>query len=428
MKESAPEVVVLGAGIIGVMIAERLQREGARVTLLDAQSTVAAQTSRANGGQLSFASGGSWSGREVAVFLLRGALSMHRRPWGWRWRSLPRMWRWALEEDLDSEARLAALLRLSAEEFESMITREQDLSALVDGRGVWALGGARRGVAAGHPPPSPVRLGGAQSVFYAGDIYADCRLFAETLARRFVTGGGRLRLGARVHGIDLLGRRIRLSGPWGELMAERLVLATGLATNSLLAPLGYSTGVPLFPLQGYSLTYPCASDVPRFALLDERMKVVITRLGSSLRVAGLLDFGRDDMVIRPPMLRTLEAVVRRWVPDLVEGIRPTDRWACVRPMAPGGVPVVGYVDRQRRILCATGHGHLGWTLAAGTGRLVRDLLGGYPSALPPDDYAPRPKTRRLTRRCSRRVPRKDNKEVTIRTSRRPGEGSFGEKS
>ncbi len=381
----AGDVLVVGAGIVGVAIAERLRREGARVTLVDARPEVAGATSHANGGQLSFASAGTWSGAELASFFLRGLLRGQERSWRVSPGVVPGALLWACRPRPRADERLRALVRLSAQEFARFLAEDPGLHPLVEGYGVWALRvhGGGGGGAAGLP--APVRLERGEAVFHAGDAYGDCRRFAHALADRFRAGGGRLLLGVSVRALDVEPSGVRLETTGGVLRAGRAVVASGLGARGLLGPLGVR--LPLFPVQGYSLTYPCPGPTPRFALLDEERKVVLTRLGDGLRVAGLLDFGCRDERPRPWMLHRLEAVARRWLPDLVAGSTPVDPWACVRAMAPGGVPYLGSVARGR-VVCAVGHGHLGWTLAAGSARIVSDLLGERPPLLPLSDYAP----------------------------------------
>ena len=380
---NAGEILVLGAGIVGVMIAFRLQEEGARVTLVDARPEVAAETSHANGGQLSFASAGTWSGTELISFLWRGLVHTEVRPWDLLWRSLPTALLWSLGAHPRGAERLHALVRLSAQEFDRLL-EDSALASLVEARGVWAL----RRHARGSVPadlPSPVRLERGRAVFHAGDLYGDCRRFAQTLADRFRARGGRILLGVRVRALVCEPSTVRVETTRGVLAAERVVVASGLAARVLLGPLGVR--LPLFPVQGYSLTYPCSVSTPRFALLDEDHKVVLTRLGDGLRVAGLLDFGRRDGEPRPRMIARLEKIARLWVPDLTSGSDPAAPWACVRAMAPGGVPFLGSVARGR-VVVSVGHGHLGWTLSAASARYVSDLLAGRPPPLPPEDYAP----------------------------------------
>lgn len=382
--DEATDVLVVGAGIVGVAIAYRLLREGGRVTLVDARTEVAGATSHANGGQLSFASAETWSGKELVSFLWRGALRGRARPWSVSARALPRAWLWALRRRVHAAERLRALARLSAQEFDRFLNEDPSLASLLDGHGVWALREHARSGGDAPAVPAPVRRVGGAAVFHAGDAYGDCRLFAQALAERFRARGGRVRLGIRVRALAAESSGVRVESAEGTLRAERVVVASGLGAGALLEPLGVR--LPLFPVQGYSLTYPCPPSTPRFALLDEDRKVVLTRLGDGLRVAGLLDFGRRDERPRPSMLRRLEAVARRWLPELVRGITPVDPWACVRVMAPGGIPYLGVLPRTRgRIVCAVGHGHLGWTLAAASARIASDCLAGHAPPLPLGD-------------------------------------------
>jgi D-amino-acid dehydrogenase len=384
-EELVPDdVLVVGGGIIGAAVAYRLRREGARVTLVEGRRDVAGATSHANGGQLSFASAGTWSGAELAHFLLRGFFQHRERPWRLAPRAAGAALLWGLRPRGRADERLRALVRLSALEFGRFLAEDPTLRPLVEGHGVWALREHGRGRSSVAGLPAPVRLGEGEAIFHAGDAYGDCRLFTLALAERFRAAGGRLLTGIDVRALELRSDGVRAVGREGAFRAERVVVAAGLGSLSLLKPLGARP--PLFPVQGYSLTYPCPPETPRFALLDEERKVVLTRLGDGLRVAGLLDLGRRDEDPCPSMLGRLEAVARRWLPDLVAGTTPREPWACVRAMAPGGVPFLG-ACAGGRIVYAVGHGHLGWTLAAGSARLVSDLLADRVPPLPFSDYA-----------------------------------------
>jgi D-amino-acid dehydrogenase len=138
--------------------------------------------------------------------------------------------------------------------------------------------------------------------------------------------------------------------------------------------------LPLLPIHGYSLTAPVrhvdgmADTGPRSALMDERYKVAISRLGQRIRVAGSAEVGgrADDM--RTDALRTLYKVLEDWFPGAAELPR-AQHWKGARPMLPDGPPVIG-ASGLPGTWVNLGHGSSGWALSCGSARALADLLGG----------------------------------------------------
>jgi D-amino-acid dehydrogenase len=146
-----------------------------------------------------------------------------------------------------------------------------------------------------------------------------------------------------------------------------------------LAPLGLR--LQIYPAKGYSATFDVvdAAAAPKVSLTDDEYKLVFSRLGDKLRVAGTAELAghRRDL----NMLRC-EALTRRTqalFPGACEYARPR-YWTGMRPLTPSNVPYLG-ATRIRGLYLNTGHGTLGWTLAAGSGQLIADLVSGRPTAL-----------------------------------------------
>ena len=189
--------------------------------------------------------------------------------------------------------------------------------------------------------------------------------------------------GSRVTGVELDG---------GErLVADHVVLAAG-AQSALLAR---AAGVPLpvRPAKGYSLTLQRVATVPTplLPVVDTSLHMAVVPVGADrLRVAGTAEFTGHDTTINPARTANLLRLLRQFLPDLaraLDGVDPSP-WTGLRAMCPDGVPLIGPSGLDR-LWINTGHGHVGWTLAAGSGQLAADLILGATPAVPSQDYDPR---------------------------------------
>jgi D-amino-acid dehydrogenase len=174
----------------------------------------------------------------------------------------------------------------------------------------------------------------------------------------------------------------------GEVLsAEAVVVALGSFTPRYLAPLGID--VPVYPAKGYSISIPLEGGVPAptVSLIDDGAKIVFSRLGQRLRVAGTAEFAGYDTRIAPQRIAPLVRRVREIFPQLRFDESTIEPWAGLRPATPGNVPIIG-PTRLKNLYLNTGHGTLGWTLAVGSGRLLADLLAGQVPAFDPSPYQP----------------------------------------
>ena len=114
---------------------------------------------------------------------------------------------------------------------------------------------------------------------------------------------------------------------------------------------------------------------PESTIMDETHKVAVTRLGTRIRVGGTAELAGHDLRLHAARRRTLERVLGDLFPDGGDLARATF-WCGLRPMTPDGPPLLG-PTRHANLHLATGHGTLGWTMAAGTGRVIADLLSGH---------------------------------------------------
>jgi D-amino-acid dehydrogenase len=221
------------------------------------------------------------------------------------------------------------------------------------------------------------------------DESGDAHKFSQALARRCAAAGVEFRYGTDIEGIGHEGNRVsgvRLADG-KTLVADAYVACLGSYTPLLLKPLGLK--LPVYPAKGYSITIPLEDgcEAPVVSLTDDGYKLVYSRLGQRLRVAGTAEFCGYDTSLNRKRLDALLTRARTLFPQ----VRPAgtvDEWAGLRPATPGNVPLIG-VTRYSNLYLNTGHGTLGWTLSCGSGQLLADLMSGRQPRVNARRYMPR---------------------------------------
>ena len=399
-------ICIIGAGVIGLTSAYFLQSEGHSVTVIEREPAVAQGASAANGAQLSYAfvaplADASVPPRLPALFLTRDSpLKLH-------FRFDPVQWRWAFEflrhaNTRDARATTAGLLKLAE------LSREF-VEPLIEGEGIdchFTRGGKlvvypdAGSLATAHaqvlyqaglgsrqtmltraqcidqePALEPYQQRIAGGVWTVGDAAADCGEFCAQLAQRIVQRGGDLQLNRAASGFHIDGARVRmLQTDHGPLRADAYLLAAGAGAAGLALTAGLA--LPIYPLKGYSITVRPASDAIRLraSITDARRKVVFAPISDRVRIAGFVEIGAPGNEIPPARISALLDAAREVLGyDVIDGdIRP---WAGQRPATPSGRPIIGRTPVEHLYL-NVGHGALGWTLAAGSARLVCDAIAG----------------------------------------------------
>jgi D-amino-acid dehydrogenase len=166
-------------------------------------------------------------------------------------------------------------------------------------------------------------------------------------------------------------------------------LAAGSYTPLLARHVGLR--LPVRPAKGYSITMPrsrAPAAAPRIGVADAHLHAVVVPVGDDrVRVAGTAELAGYDLSIHPQRIENLKVLLRRMFPAFAAQLQENDftPWAGRRPMSADGVPILG-ATRISNLYLNTGHGHLGWTLAAGSGRLVADAIARRAPALNNRDY------------------------------------------
>jgi D-amino-acid dehydrogenase len=230
-----------------------------------------------------------------------------------------------------------------------------------------------------------------------GDETGDCFKFTNALSAKAEAAGVTFRWGVGIRRLVGDARHITaVETDQGTVAADAFVLALGSHSPALAAPFGMK--LPVYPVKGYSITARITDDAraPVSTVMDETYKVAITRLGDRIRVGGLAEIAGFDLSLNPRRRATLE----KSVGELFTGggdLTGASFWTGLRPMTPDGTPLVG-ASTVPNLWLNTGHGTLGWTMAAGSGRVLADLISGRAAEIEASDlgygrYLPKPKPR-----------------------------------
>lgn len=406
--------VVIGGGVVGLTTAWALLERGHGVTLIEREAEVGQGASRANGGQLSYRYVSPLADAGVPLKALRWLLDpdgplrfkpeASRAQWTWliaflrncrgpvNRRTTERLlalgaYSQASFARLQAEAGLGDAIALRTPGKLVVYRRPAEfarVAARMRGSVEQAL--SHDDCVALEPALAQFEIGEATlagGIFTPGEAVADCHAFCAALhARLRQHERFRGRLGLRVDGLLRdAGGAVRgvLTGS-GEVGADAVVLAAGLASRTLAAAAGVR--LPLYPLKGYSLTAPvgAAHRPPEVSVTDFEKKILYARIGHELRVAAMVDLVGDDASLDAGRLASLQRAVRTTFPQAADYDRATP-WAGLRPATPSGAPILG-PSGVAGLWLNVGHGALGFTFSFATADIVAELVSGRESPLP----------------------------------------------
>ncbi|MDR3409899.1 MAG: D-amino acid dehydrogenase [Formivibrio sp.] len=407
--------IVLGAGVVGVATAWNLAQAGHRVTVVERQPQAGMETSFANGGQISVCHAEPWAsptapwkmlqwlGEEDAPLLFRLKLDWAQWRWGLRFlrECTPSRARRNLQNlvrlGLYSRGQLQQLRAVTGIHYDELArgilhyyTDEAEFASAVSAAAVMRESGLERMVknteecvciepALRHSLRAIV--GGT---YTPSDESGDAMKFTQALAEKCAEAGVAFRYETQVE--RLLVSDGAIGGvvlQWQDdavcrseiIKADAYVVCMGSYSSLLLRKLGFALDV--YPAKGYSATIPvhAEDDAPSVALTDDGYKIVFSRLGDRLRVAGTAEMNGYNLDLNPVRCQALIARTREIFPQAGD-FASAEFWTGLRPSTPSNLPCIGPVKQFSKLWLNTGHGTLGWTEACGSGRALADLIDG----------------------------------------------------
>ena len=409
------KVIVLGAGIIGTASAWFLQKAGHDVTVIDRQPGAAQETSFANGCQISVSHAEPWANPAAPLKVLKW-LGQEDAPLLYRFRPEWLQWKWAVNflrectpgrtaENIRQIVAIAEYSRLTLQDVRAETGVDYDCltkgilhfytdkkefeDSLPAAKLMRDLGCPRESIDANEVlriEPSLASIGDkiVGGDFTAndesGDVYKFTSglakksaeagvnfLFNTTITRLITTGTGSA---AKVTGVEV----IHQNGRHELLHADAFVIAMGSFSVQLLQPLGID--LMIYPGKGYSATYNIINPdaTPTVSLTDDGYKLVTSRLGDRLRVAGTCELNGYTRELNDTRRHAITQRTRELFPDACDYDNPI-YWTGLRPLTPSNVPYIGKT-RYSNLFLNTGHGTLGWTMGCGSGRAIAEIVSG----------------------------------------------------
>jgi D-amino-acid dehydrogenase len=405
------KVIVLGAGVVGTASAWFLRKAGHEVVVVDRQPGAGLETSYANGGQISVSHAEPWANPSAPLKVLKW-LAKEDAPLLFRLRADWRQWQWGLQFlrectaartrhniiqivnlGLYSRALLSELRAETGIQYDHLergilhfYTSQDEFDAAQEPARIMrefgcelemktadqcvaiepALAHARERIVGGSMTPS--------------DESGDAHLFTQRLAELCAKSGVRFAYGTEVQGIAAAGdaiSHVEVTGSDGRrerIKGDAYVMALGCYSRSLLEPLGVNLNI--YPAKGYSVTMPVLDPSAAYhvSLTDDEYKLVFSRLGDRLRVAGTCELNGYDTTLNEVRCRALVRRTEELFPGAGDDVR-AEYWTGLRPATPSNVPYIGR-SSYRNLYLNTGHGTLGWTHSCGSGRAIADIVSG----------------------------------------------------
>ena len=401
------KVVVLGAGIIGTTSAYFLAKQGHEVTVIDRQDSVSMETSHANAGCLSYGFTSPWAspglpfsvlkrvltGRspliinpnmsvETIKFLYRMYKNCNSRSYEINKSRMLRVANYSqkalleIETDFDLyyEQKKQGSLQLfwDSKEIEKM---QKDIAILDKFNINSQLLSAEECVKI-EPGLQYVKNKLAGGIQFMDDFTGNCYLFSTEVYKKCVEMGVNFEFNTEIKSLQISNDKIAsVSTDSGEIKADCYSVSLGSYSTKILSKIGIE--IPIYPVKGYSITLPVLSneDAPQSTIMDEKNKIAITRLGDRIRVAGMAHLTDFDKNLRTKSLDSLMSGLDLLFPKSYESSKETNFWTGFRPSTPDGTPIIGPTPFNNLFL-NTGHGTLGWTMSAGSGKLLANLVSG----------------------------------------------------
>jgi D-amino-acid dehydrogenase len=404
------KVLVLGSGLLGVVTAYELGKRGYDVTVIDRNAECARETSFANGGQLSYTHAEPWASpgvlKKLPKWLLHGDSPLVIKP-----RADLQMIKWIARFLRNCTTHRASfncvnILRLGLYSKDAMaeIQNETNLAFNQYSKGILHIfsndhelehakqqyefqakfGGESRILTRAQClelEPNLIHtsrtiVGGLHAQQdEIGDTYMFCRALESIATERY---GVKFQYGVTVKKLHASGNTLtHVTTDQGDISADGYVMALGPYSPIFLKKVDIH--VPIYPMKGYSITMAANEFCPQSSITDGSLKIVYTRMGDKLRVAGTAEFAGYNTSINPKRITPMVHATKEMFPK-ANWDQTIEEWACLRPSTPDGPPILGRTPLANLFL-NTGHGTLGWTQAAGSAKIVADSMEGKPPSV-----------------------------------------------
>lgn len=414
------KVVVLGAGVMGVTTAYFLAKNGHEVTVIDRGDGCARECSFANGGQLSYSHAEPWANPTVIQNLIKW-VGKEDAPLVLRLQSDYNFWKWGIKFLLASTQKKShdttrKILRLSLYSQKVLHALHQDhpVSFNYTKRGILHIFRNQQSLDREIKQAQFQKEFGCDSnilnreecmtlepalrqgnqplvggVFFPGDEGGDAHIFTDKLAKICETElGVKFLYNTEITTIVAENDKVTaVHTNKGTYTADSYVMALGASSPLYSKKIGIS--LPIYPMKGYSISIPVVDEevCPNVGITDQTYKVVYTRLGDVIRVAGTAEFAGYNYDVSKRRIALILEATKHLFPSLVteKNSSSVTEWACLRPSTPTGIPLIGKTYYSNLFL-NTGHGTLGWTLACGSARIIADIIEGKKPEIDTSDF------------------------------------------
>lgn len=400
------KIAVIGAGIIGITTAYELAQDGHEVTVFERRLTAAEESSFASAGLIAPGYHAPWVVPGMRLKIMRHFFSPNA-PVRFRLplRSSDMTWMWSclraskVQTYADNRLRMQRLALYSRERLNAIsadakfeFDRSNGLMVLLRSArdharmqvNLQALRDAElpfqelkpeeaRKIEPALNPDTDFH----SAIHLADDEIGNCRQFALMLKNEAQSLGVKFAFNTTVEKIEPSagGMAVSIAGDATPRHFDAAVMCAGVDSARLLRPLGLK--LPLAAVYGYSVSAAIREplNAPRSAIVDERYKVSLSRLGNRVRVAGTAELGGVPGKMHGDALKTLYKVLQDWFPGAASLSNGVQVWKGARPMLPDGPPVLG-ASGIPALWLNLGHGASGWSFSCGSARAVADLIGG----------------------------------------------------
>jgi len=414
------KIVVIGSGLIGLTCAYSLRRRGHEITVIDRADGAGRETSFANGSLLTAGMSEPWNAPGCWRVLL-GSLGRSDAALQLRLRALPSLAGWgitflrnsrpaAFERNTLSNLRLTlyslkvlqSLRQQTGVEYgrsakgslkicrdDVSLDRASAAAARLQSEGLSSRRLSRDEAIELEPALAPIANALAGGIHYGVDETGDAYRFCVALAEHARRHGVEFRFRTEVTSLETRsGAVTAVVCNQERFSADRYIVAAASYSTPLLRRVGVH--LPVRPAKGYSVTFDDRQGKPSLTMpvVDDSLHAAIVPLQGAIRVAGTAEFAGFDQTLNPNRIRNLRQLLQDVLPQGAFDPETASPWCGLRAMSADGVPIIGPTPVSN-LLVSSGHGHLGWTMAAGSAELLADLICGDSPAIDPEPYAMR---------------------------------------